>query len=991
MEEALEAFGTHVVRKRLRKEKGFKRMMEKYTLLQEKNIAELSTEAKVYEHKKSGARVLCLKNQDENKVFSIAFRTPATDSTGVAHITEHSVLCGSEKFPLKDPFVELIKGSLNTFLNAMTYPDKTVYPVASTNDKDFKNLMDVYCDAVFHPNCVKNPHTFSQEGWHYTLDEKGNLGYSGVVYNEMRGAFSEPESVLERYIFHSLFPDTTYGNESGGDPEDIPNLTYEAFQAFHARYYHPSNSYIILYGDLDMEEKLNWLDAQYLAEYTKINPDSEIARQKSFRKMSEETEYYPISKEENPEGKAYFSYNFVLDIDQDAKKSLAFSYIGHTLISGPGAVLKQRLLEEGLGEDIFGGYADGVLQHYFTITAKNAKEEDKARFLKVIQDCIREASEKGLDHKTIRAAIHHDAFQYKEADYGNTPKGLIYSLKALDSWLYDGEPWLYLEQDRYFKELEKALDEGYFEALLKEYFLDVKHASLVALLPKQGLTEENAEKLAKKLQEKKETLSEEEVESIKKEEEALLHYQNRENSKEALESLPVLSREDLGKKAESYLREEENLSGKRILLYPVDSKGVLYLRLLFNTRDFSEEELSYLSVLSTAFGYMDTDHYRFQDLNSEIYLHSGGFSTDITSYPDFLNKNKYTGVFSLGFKFLEGEMQQGLVYLEEILFHTHLSDEKRLSEILLEIKSRERMRLESTGHSYAVNSAMESFSPTSFYHERVKGIRYYHFIEKLEEDFRKNPKDLGDKLTELSKKLLEGKNLCVAVGGDVEIYRKEKESLSDFLTKHFSEKEEWEESVFVASEGERKAWITPSQVNYVARVGSFRDKALPYTGALKVMKNALTFDFLWKNIREKGNAYGVMSGFGRSGESYVVSYRDPHVGRSYEVYKKIADYLRNFEATELEMTKFIIGAISEMDTPKPAYTKFLLGLSCTLSHLTNEDLQREREEVLSANPETIRELSAYIEKAFSAEILCTIGNGQKIEENKSYFDTIEEV
>ena len=966
-------------------------MMEKYTLLQEKNIAELSTEAKVYEHKKSGARVLCLKNQDENKVFSIAFRTPATDSTGVAHITEHSVLCGSEKFPLKDPFVELIKGSLNTFLNAMTYPDKTVYPVASTNDKDFQNLMDVYCDAVFHPNCVKNPHTFSQEGWHYTLDEKGNLGYSGVVYNEMRGAFSEPESVLERYIFHSLFPDTTYGNESGGDPEDIPNLTYEAFQAFHARYYHPSNSYIILYGDLDMEEKLKWLDAQYLAEYTKIDPDSEIARQKSFRKMSEETEYYPISKEENPEGKAYFSYNFVLDIDQDAKKSLAFSYIGHALISGPGAVLKQRLLEEGLGEDIFGGYADGVLQHYFTITAKNAKEEDKARFLEVIQDCIREASEKGLDHKTIRAAIHHDAFQYKEADYGNTPKGLIYSLKALDSWLYDGEPWLYLEQDRYFKELEKALDEGYFEALLKEYFLDVKHASLVALLPKQGLTEENAEKLAKKLQEKKETLSEEEVEAIKKEEEALLLYQNEENSKEALETLPVLSREDLGKKAESYLREEENLSGKRILLYPVDSKGVLYLRLLFNTRDFSGEELSYLSVLSTAFGYMDTDHYRFQDLNSEIYLHSGGFSTDITSYPDFQDKNKYTGVFSLVFKFLEGEMQQGLGYLEEILFHTHLSDEKRLSEILLEIKSRERMRLESTGHSYAVNSAMESFSPTSFYHERVKGIRYYHFIEKLEEDFRKNPKNLGEKLTALSKKLLEGKNLCVAVGGDLEIYRKEKVSLSDFLAKHFSEKEEWEESVFAAGEGERKAWITPSQVNYVARVGSFRDEALPYTGALKVMKNALTFDFLWKNIREKGNAYGVMSGFGRSGESYVVSYRDPHVGRSYEVYKKIADYLRNFEATELEMTKFIIGAISEMDTPKPAYTKFLLGLSCTLSHLTNEDLQREREEVLSANPETIRELSAYIEKAFSAEILCTIGNGQKIEENKSYFDTIEEV
>jgi len=284
--------------------------MKAYQFIEEKEIQELETMARVYEHKKTGAKVLCLENKDDNKVFSIAFRTPAEDSTGVAHITEHSVLCGSKKFPLKDPFVELVKGSLKTFLNAMTYPDKTVYPVASQNDKDFQNLMDVYLDAVFHPNCLENYRTFLQEGWHYTLDEKGNLGYSGVVYNEMRGAFSEPESVLERYIFHSLFPDTTYGNESGGDPEDIPNLTYEAFQAFHARYYHPSNSYIILYGDMDMEEKLNWLDAQYLAKYERINPDSEIARQKSFSAMVEETEYYPISKEEKAEGKAYFSYNF---------------------------------------------------------------------------------------------------------------------------------------------------------------------------------------------------------------------------------------------------------------------------------------------------------------------------------------------------------------------------------------------------------------------------------------------------------------------------------------------------------------------------------------------------------------------------------------------------------------------------------------------------------------------------------------------------------
>ncbi|WP_314346520.1 insulinase family protein, partial [Oribacterium sinus] len=460
--------------------------MKAYEFIEEKEIKELETMARVYEHKKTGAKVLCLENKDDNKVFSIAFRTPAEDSTGVAHITEHSVLCGSKKFPLKDPFVELVKGSLKTFLNAMTYPDKTVYPVASQNDKDFQNLMDVYLDAVFHPNCLENYRTFLQEGWHYTLDKEGKLCYSGVVYNEMRGAFSDPESVLERYTFHSLFPDTTYGNESGGDPEDIPKLTYDAFKAFHQRFYHPSNSFIILYGDMNMEEKLNWIDEAYLQDFERISPHSEIARQQPFGKMVEESQYYPISEKDSIENKAYLSYNFVLDAGQDAKKSMAFSYLDHALLSGPGAVLKQKLLEAGLGEDVFGGYSDGILQHYFSVISKNISEERVGEFLQLIQDCFLDAAENGLDHKTILAAIHHDAFQYKEADYGNTPKGLVYSLSALDSWLYGGKPWLYLEAEALYKELMEEVEKGYFEKLLKENFLNNPHSSLLRLLPKRG-------------------------------------------------------------------------------------------------------------------------------------------------------------------------------------------------------------------------------------------------------------------------------------------------------------------------------------------------------------------------------------------------------------------------------------------------------------------------------------------------------------------------
>ena len=748
--------------------------MKAYQFIEEKEIKELETMARVYEHKKTGAKVLCLENKDDNKVFSIAFRTPAEDSTGVAHITEHSVLCGSKKFPLKDPFVELVKGSLKTFLNAMTYPDKTVYPVASQNDKDFQNLMDVYLDAVFHPNCLDNYRTFLQEGWHYTLDKEGRLCYSGVVYNEMRGAFSDPESVLERYTFHSLFPDTTYGNESGGDPEDIPKLTYDAFKAFHQRFYHPSNSFIILYGDMNMEEKLNWIDEAYLQEFERISPNSEIAGQQPFEKMVEESHYYPISEKDSSENKAYLSYNFVLDAGQDAKKSMAFSYLDHALLSGPGAVLKQKLLEAGLGEDVFGGYSDGILQHYFSVISKNVSEERAGEFLQLIQDCFLDAAENGLDHKTILAAIHHDAFQYKEADYGSTPKGLVYSLNALDSWLYGGKPWLYLEAEALYKELMEEVDKGYFEKLLKEYFLNNPHSSLLRLLPRKGMTEQKEEKLSEELQARWQAFSPEEKEQIKKVKEELTLYQQTENTEEALKTLPVLSRKDIKREAESYPYQEESLGNRKLILVPGDSKGVLYLRLQFHTDGLSEEELSYLSFLKTCLAYMDTENYRFQDFNSEIYLHTGGFSVDLTAYPDFVEKDRYTGVLALDFKLLQGELKNAVEYLEEMLFRTVYQEEKRLSEILLEAKSRERMRLEGSGHSYAVTRAMSAFSPSSHFQEQIKGIVYLHILEELEEDFRKNPKALGEKLTALSKKIFSGERLLLAAGGDIGIFEKGK-------------------------------------------------------------------------------------------------------------------------------------------------------------------------------------------------------------------------
>ena len=443
--------------------------LQAYELVEKREIAELNSTGYYLKHKKTGAKVCLLSNDDVNKVFYIGFRTPAPDDTGVAHILEHSVLCGSREFPVKDPFVELAKGSLNTFLNAMTYPDKTVYPIASCNDKDFQNLIHVYMDAVFYPNIYQKEEIFRQEGWHYEMETpESELTLNGVVYNEMKGAFSSPEGVLEREILNSLYPDTTYANESGGDPEYIPNLTYEQFLDFHRRYYHPSNSYIFLYGDCNMAEKLQWLDEKYLSHYDYQAIDSEVETQSPFTEMREIVKAYSISAEESEEDNTYLSYNKSVGDTLDAKLYLAMQVLEYVLLSAPGAPLKQALLDAGIGHDIMSSYDNGVKQPIFSIIAKNANESQKEKFVRTIEDTLRKLADEGLDEKALRAGINYFEFRYREADFGNYPAGLMYGLQAFDSWLYrDDSAFLHLEALDTFAFLKAQVTEGYFEGLIR--------------------------------------------------------------------------------------------------------------------------------------------------------------------------------------------------------------------------------------------------------------------------------------------------------------------------------------------------------------------------------------------------------------------------------------------------------------------------------------------------------------------------------------------
>ena len=631
-----------------------------YEVLQTEDLSDLKSKGTLLKHKKSGARVLLMENDDENKVFTIGFRTPPSDSTGVPHIMEHSVLCGSKEFPVKDPFVELVKGSLNTFLNAMTYPDKTVYPVASCNDKDFQNLMHVYMDAVFYPNIYQNDKTFRQEGWSYKLDDPdGELTISGVVYNEMKGAFSSPEGVLDRVVLNSLFPDNTYSVESGGDPEVIPELTYEQFLDFHRKYYHPSNSYIYLYGDMNMEEKLRWLDEKYLSDFENEPVDSEIHLQKPFTEMKEVVQEYSIASEESEEDNTYLSYNKVIGTTLDEKLYLAFEILDYALLSAPGAPLKKALLDAGVGKDISGSYDNGVYQPIFSVISKNANVEQKEEFVRVIEDTLKDIVKNGINKKALRAGINYHEFRFREADFGNYPRGLMYGLQLFDSWLYDEtKPFIHMQAIPTFEFLKEQVETGYFEELIQKYLLDNTHGSIVIIKPERGRTARMDKELADKLQAYKDSLSKEEIDALVKATKELEEYQEEESAPEDLAKIPVLGREDISREIAPIYNKELETSGVKLVHHEVETNGIGYTALLFDLSGIPEEKLPYISILQSVLGIINTKNYEYSELFNEINVHTGGIGTSLELYTDVtkVKEKEFRATFEIKGKALYPKM-----------------------------------------------------------------------------------------------------------------------------------------------------------------------------------------------------------------------------------------------------------------------------------------------------------------------------------------------
>lgn len=965
-----------------------------YEVVLTEDLPDLKSKGYLLKHKKSGARVLLMENDDENKVFTIGFRTPPSDSTGVPHIMEHSVLCGSRDFPVKDPFVELVKGSLNTFLNAMTYPDKTVYPVASCNDKDFQNLMHVYMDAVFYPNIYQHDEIFRQEGWSYKLDEPdGKLEYNGVVYNEMKGAFSSPEGVLDRVILNSLFPDTSYAYESGGDPEEIPNLTYEQFLDFHRKYYHPSNSYIYLYGDMDMEEKLKWLDENYLCEFDAAEVDSEICFQKPFDKMIEVEKTYSISSEETEEENTYLSYNKVIATSLDEKLYQAFQILDYALLSAPGAPLKKALMDAGIGKDIMGSYDNGIYQPIFSIIAKNAEPQQKEQFVQVIEDTLRKIVADGIDRKALEAGINYHEFRFREADFGNYPKGLMYGLDLFDSWLYDEKkPFIHMQAIPTFAFLKEQIGTRYFEDLIQKWILDNPHGSMVIVKPERGRTARMDRELDEKLQTYKAGLSPDEVEKLARDTAELIVYQESEDAREDMEKIPVLGREDISREIAPICNEERVCGGIPMVYHNVETNGIGYVTLLFDLSGVPEEKLPYVGMLQAVLGIIDTTHYEYGELFNEINVHTGGIGTSLELYPDVtkVKEKEFRATFEMKGKALYPKMDVLFKMMREILTESKLEDEKRLKEILSMLKSRLQMSFLSSGHTTAALRALSYSSPLSKFKDDTDGIGYYEAVKEIEEHFEEKKEELIANLKELAARIFRADNLMIsytAAPEGLDAVEKEMEMFKNGLFER-TDGDEQENRCILHCVKRNEGFKTSSKVQYVARTGNFIDGGAAYSGALHILKVILSYDYLWQNIRVKGGAYGCMCNFNRIGEGYLISYRDPNLEKTIDVYEKVTEYLRNFEADDRDMNKYIIGTISNIDRPMNPSAKGTRSMNLYMNHVTEEMIKKEREEILNAGQEEIRALADVVAAMLAADQLCVIGSEEKIEEQKALFGEV---
>ena len=958
-----------------------------YELIQEHHLKDLHSEGYILKHKKSGAKVVLLSNDDENKVFSIGFRTPPKDSTGLPHILEHSVLCGSKRFPSKDPFVELVKGSLNTFLNAMTYPDKTCYPVASCNDQDFQNLMHVYLDAVFYPNIYKKEEIFRQEGWNYQLENpEGPLKYNGVVYNEMKGAFSSPDEVLEREIMNSLFPDTPYGCESGGNPENVPELTYEGFLDFHRKYYHPSNAYFYLYGDMDVFSCLEHIDTAYLSNFNVSNDLPIITETNVPNAIEWISDTYPAEENENDLEKGYFAYNIKVGKCTDPKRILAMQLVGYLLLETNASPLKNALRDADVCEEAEGYFDSSTYEMIYSIIAKKGKKQNAEKFKNIVEDVLKDLSIHDFDPELLQGGIKKLEFLLREEDYGSRPKGLIYNTRLMKSWLHGKDPFESLHQIEIFEELKEEIKNGYLKQFIQEVLLENQEKTWIVFMPEEGKQQKDDAAFTEKISARIAAMTPAEKQQLAEDKKALSDFQDAEDTPEILAQIPLLQREDISPEPQKISFTEKEQDGIPFIHLPLQAKGIDYVEICFETNHLPKDLVPYSGLLAEVLSKLDTKATDFAALPKKIDQIFGGlsFSNDIYSK----SQQEYRAFVGINFKVLSEDLAEAFDFIKEVIFSSNFSAVQSLKKIVQSAKLKGESFFQNQAHLAAIYRSRGAVSAGASVKEQTSGIAYFHFLTEIEKLLNEKPEFVTAQLEKTAKLVFTKENVTAILGCDSsESENLEKTFLNFVHTLYTEECRGVEERFSVVPR--KEAFSIASRVQYNIKAWDLAEMQQKYNGKMQVLKTILTLEYLWTHIRIQGGAYGCGCNFQRNGSIYFYSYRDPNLKNTYDIYDHLWEEIANFQADERQMTKYLLGTINRFDQPKTNAELMDYAAAMYFTDTTQEMRQKERLEILETSTDDIRQFSGFLKELSQVSNICTIGGHEKIKADQNIFESIQ--
>lgn len=960
-----------------------------FTLKSTRHLTDIDSIGYIYEHNKTKATVMYIENNDDNKVFSISFATPPENNNGIAHILEHSVLCGSRKYPTKEPFVELAKGSLNTFLNAFTSADRTTYPVASKNQKDFNHLMDVYLDAVFYPNLLDNPFILAQEGWHYHLENiDDDLIYKGVVYNEMKGAYSDSNTVMYHHAKKALFPDTIYAHESGGHPLDIPTLTQDDFIAFHQNYYHPSNAFTFLYGDLNITEQLERLDV-YFEEFNYRQIDNGITLQKPFTQRKDIVIPYSISEDESTDYKTFLSLEFVIGPSSNMRDYVHYSVLNDVLLGSNAAPLWKALIEANIASDIDGGYNNSMAQATFDITLSNSELEHKETFIQIVFDTLRGLVANGIDQTLVQAAINKNKFALKEATMQSSfPKGVAFAMSASSQWLVKADLFNTFFVEDILNDLEKHPE--YLIDCIQKGFLNNNHAIFLAGVPETALNDKLFQDVHEQLQQYKASLSSEQLEQLVMTTHHLMNQQNEPDRPEALATIPMLTLDDL--KAEVSVENAQVTTEDAVtyLHYDVFTSGINYVSLYFDMHPLDDTLIPYASLMTKLVGAFPTKKYSVDELATLEDLHTGGMTLSTTVFTKSSKDTLFYPKFVVKAKAFDEQLNWVNELVFELLVNSQFNDKQKMKEQLLKVKSRHEAKISYDSHIVATHRVRSYYSIASKYEELLSGLDFYYFVRDLLEDFDNKFDEIVRQLRKVQSILFNQQQLTVGLIGKLNTTQSQWETIKQ-LVQQFDNTIQPPQTFNYTATPLNEGLIVAQDVQYVAQGYNYTFDNLAFNGRLKVLKNILSYTYLWQNIRVKGGAYGAFNVQTRDGDFIFCSYRDPNVKETLETYANCYEFVQSLNLDERELTKAIIGTFSELDRPLSPKDTGEVAFTRYFTNVSIDDIAKERHDVLTTTLTDLQQLAIYLSTTMSKNYYCVIGNKVTLDKNKPLFNSLKTV